>query len=167
MDTKASSSSMYAKMINHIAFSVPDLDQAITWYKEVLGFIIVKEPVEFVADDSLLGMAVKDMHGPSLKKMRVALLSSANQVGLEIIEYVEPKVERRVTDNFDYWKSGFFHTCIIDPNIEELCKKIYETGGKQRSKIWEVVPDKGYKMALCEDPFGNIIQIITHEDMTR
>ena len=169
MDTKASSpSSVYAKMINHIAFSVPDLDQAIKWYKEVLGFTTVKEPVEVVADDSLLGMAVKDMHSPNLKKMRVALLSSANQVGFEIIEYVEPKVERRrVTDNFEYWKSGFFHTCVIDHNIEELCKKISETGGKQRSKIWEVVPDKGYKMALCEDPFGNIIQIITHEDMTR
>jgi len=51
-------------------------------------------------------------------------------------------------DNFEYWKSGFFHICIIDANIEELCKKISETGGKQRSRIWEIVRDKGYKMAL-------------------
>jgi catechol 2,3-dioxygenase-like lactoylglutathione lyase family enzyme len=166
MDTKPSSSSVYPRIINHIAFSVPDLYQAMEWYKKVLGFTIVKEPVEFVADDSLRGMAAKDMHGPSLKKMRTALLSSANQVGFEIFEYVDPKTERRM-DNFEYWKSGFFHICIIDANIEELCRKICETGGKQRSKIWEIVPDKGYKMALCEDPFGNIIQIITHEDMTR
>jgi hypothetical protein len=58
------------------------------WYKEVLGFTVVKERVEFVADDSLLGMAAKDMHGPSLKKMRTVLLSSAIQVGFEIFEYV-------------------------------------------------------------------------------
>ncbi len=166
MDTNSSSSSVYPRIINHIAFSVPDLDQAMEWYKEVLGFTVVKEPVEFVADDSLRGEAAKDMHGPSLKKMRTVLLSSANQVGFEIFEYVDPKTERRM-DNFEYWKSGFFHICIIDFNIEQLCKKISETGGKQRSKIWEIVPDKGYKMALCEDPFGNIIQIITHEDMTR
>ncbi len=166
MDTNLSSSSVYPRIINHIAFSVPDLDQAIEWYKEVLGFTVVKEPVEFVVDDSLRGKAAKDMHGPSLKKMRTVLLSSANQVGFEIFEYIDPKAERRM-DNFEYWKSGFFHICIIDFNIEQLCKKISETGGKQRSRIWEIVPDKGYKMALCEDPFGNIIQINTHEDMTR
>jgi catechol 2,3-dioxygenase-like lactoylglutathione lyase family enzyme len=166
MDTKPSSSSVYPRIINHIAFIVSDLDQAMEWYKAVLGFTVVKEPVEFVADDSLRGMAAKDMHGPGFKKTRTVLLSSANQVGFEIFEYVDPKAERRM-DNFEYWKSGFFHICIIEANIEGLCKKISETGGKQRSKIWEIVPDKGYKMALCEDPFGNIIQIITHEDMAR
>ena len=47
---------------------------------------------------------------------------------------------------FEYWKSGFTHICITDPDIEGLCKKISETGGKQRSKVWEIVPDKGYKI---------------------
>ena len=51
-------------------------------------------------------------------------------------------------------------SCITDPNIEDLCKKISKTGGKQRSKVWEVV--LGYKVAYCEDPFGNIIEIINN-----
>jgi hypothetical protein len=29
----------------------------------------------------------------------------------------------------------------------------------QRSKLWEIVPDKGYMIVFCEDPFGNIIEI--------
>jgi catechol 2,3-dioxygenase-like lactoylglutathione lyase family enzyme len=164
MDTTTSSSSssyVYPKIINHIGVSVPNLDDAVKWYKEVLGFTTVKEAEEFVVDDSLIGMAVKDIHGPRLKKMRMAWLSSANQIGFEIIEYVEPKAERR-PDNFEYWKSGFTHICITDPNIEELCKRISESGGKQRSKIWEIVPDKGYKIVFCEDPFGNIIEIYDH-----
>jgi len=140
---------------------VPDLDLAVNWYKEVFGFTVVREPIEFVPDDTLKGMAVKDIHGPSLKKVRMVWLSSANQVGFEIFEYIEPKAERR-TDNFEYWKSGFIHICITDPDIEGLCKKISETGGKQRSKVWEIVPDKGYKIAFCEDPFGNIIEIYSH-----
>jgi catechol 2,3-dioxygenase-like lactoylglutathione lyase family enzyme len=41
-------------IINHIAVNVCDLDQAIKWYKEVLGFTMVAGPVEFVADDSLI-----------------------------------------------------------------------------------------------------------------
>ena len=99
LEAKFSSSSFsgtYPKMINHIAVSVPDLDQAVKWYKEVLGFTEIKEPLEFVADDSLKGMAVKDIHGPRLKKMRMVWLSSANQVGFEIFEYIEPKAERRM-----------------------------------------------------------------------
>jgi catechol 2,3-dioxygenase-like lactoylglutathione lyase family enzyme len=159
MDAKASN--VYPKIINHIAVSVPSLDEAVKWYREVLGFTTVKQTEEFVVDDSLIGMAVKDIHGPRLKKMRMAWLSSANQIGFEIIEYVEPKAERRL-DNFEYWKSGFIHICITDPNIEELCKRISESGGKQRSKIWEIVPDKGYKIAFCEDPFGNVIEIYDH-----
>ena len=161
MDTKASSSNVYPKIINHIAVSVPSLDEAVKWYREVLGFTTVKQTEEFVVDDSLIGMTVKDIHGPRLKKMRMAWLSSANQIGFEIIEYIEPKAERRL-DNFEYWKSGFIHICITDPNIEELCKRITESGGKQRSKIWEIVPDKGYKIAFCEDPFGNVIEIYDH-----
>src|SRR5919197_6160302 len=90
--TKPSTSSsmvVYPKVINHIAVSVPDLDQAIKWYKEVLGFNMIAGPVEFVADDSLTGKAVRDIHGPDLKKMRMAWLSSGNQVGFEIFEYIE------------------------------------------------------------------------------
>jgi catechol-2,3-dioxygenase len=39
------SSIVYPKRINHVAVNVPDLDQAIKWYKEVLGFTMVKGPV--------------------------------------------------------------------------------------------------------------------------
>lgn len=85
--------------------SVPDLDKAIKWYQEVFGFTVVNGPVEFEADDSSLGIAAKDIHGPNFKKMRMVWLSSGNQVGFEIFEYIDPKAERR-TNNFEYWKSG-------------------------------------------------------------
>ena len=60
---------------------------------------MIKQPIEFVADDSLTGMAVKDFHSPKLKKMKIAWLTSANQVGFELIQYGEPKAERRA-DSF-------------------------------------------------------------------
>jgi Glyoxalase/Bleomycin resistance protein/Dioxygenase superfamily len=79
----SSSIAVYPKIINHIAVSVSDLDQAIKWYNKVLGFTLVEGPVEFVADDSLTGRAVRDIYRPGLK-MRMAWLSSGNQVGFEI-----------------------------------------------------------------------------------
>jgi catechol 2,3-dioxygenase-like lactoylglutathione lyase family enzyme len=152
---------VYPRTINHIAVSVTDLNSAVKWYKEVFGFIVVNGPVEFEADDSSLGIVARDIHGPNFRKMRMVWLSSGNQVGFEMFEYIDPKAERRI-DNFEYWKSGFFHICVTDPNIEELCKRISDSGGRQRSRIWDVDPDKGYKIAFCEDPFGNVIEIYTH-----
>ena len=150
---------VYPKMINHVAVSVPDLNQAIKWYNEVLGFTIVAGPVELVIDDSVVGRAFRDIHGSDLKKLRLAWISSGNQIGLEILEYIEPRAQKRQA-NFEYWKSGFTHICITDPNIEDLFKKISESGGKQRSKLWEMIP--GYKVAYCEDPFGNIIELLSN-----
>jgi hypothetical protein len=40
--------------------------------------------------------------------MRIVWSSSGNQVGFEIFEYIDPKAERRINDNFEYWNSGFF-----------------------------------------------------------
>ena len=47
---------------------VTDLDKAVKWYKEVFGFTVVNGPIEFEADDSSLGMAAKDIHGPNFRK---------------------------------------------------------------------------------------------------
>jgi predicted enzyme related to lactoylglutathione lyase len=84
-----------------------------------------------------------------------------NQIGFEVFEFIEPKAEKP-PNNFEYWKTSFFHICITEPDIENITKKIAESGGKLRSKIWEPFSDKSFKIAFCEDPFGNIIEIYTH-----
>ena len=75
MDTPSPTVYPKIKTINHIAVSVPDLDKAIKWYKEVFGFKVVRGPVEFEADDSQMGMAAKDIHGSDFMKMRMVRLS--------------------------------------------------------------------------------------------
>lgn len=150
-----------SSQINHVAISVTNLEQAVNWYQKVLGFRLIGGPVELITDDSPAGKALKDIHGENLKKMRMSWLLSQNDIGLEIVEYIEPKSQRR-QDNFEYWKSGITHICITDSRIEELCEKISMQGGRQRSGIWEIVPFKEYKIAFCEDPFGNIIEIYSN-----
>lgn len=150
-----------SSQINHVAISVTNLEQAVSWYQKVLGFKLIGGPIEFVMDGSLAAKALKDIHGEDLKKMRMSWLVSENHVGLEIIEYIEPKSQKR-KDNFEYWKSGITHICITDPQIEDLCEKISKHGGKQTSRVWDIVPTKGYKIAFCEDPYGNVIEIYSN-----
>ena len=69
MDKSSSHVVTYPKTVNHIAVSVTDLDKAVKWYKEVFGFTVINGPVEFEADNSSLGMAAKDIHGPNFKKI--------------------------------------------------------------------------------------------------
>jgi catechol 2,3-dioxygenase-like lactoylglutathione lyase family enzyme len=147
---------------NHVAVSVPDLVKAVRWYSEVMGFTKLTEPTEIVVDNSRLGSIVRDCFGPSIRKLRIAHLNFGDQVGLELFEFVEPKAER-TTNHFEYSKTSFLHIAVTCPNIEQFAKQIVESGGKQRSKIWELIDGKPFKIVFCEDPFGNIIELYSHE----
>ena len=151
----------YPRAITHVGITVTDMKLALRWYREVLGFQVLIGPVELVADDTHFGMICKDIFGSRFRKGRLALLNGSNGVCVEVFEFDEPASETR-KENFEYWKTGIFHFAIIDPDIENLVRRIAETGGKSRSQIWKLFPDKPYKLAYCEDPFGNFIEIYSH-----
>ncbi|WP_431272020.1 hypothetical protein [Dankookia sp. P2] len=67
-----------------------------------------------------------------------------------------------ISENFQYWRTGVFHFCLIDPNIEELARRIAEHGGQQRSKVWSLFEGEPFKAVYCEDPWGNLIEIYSH-----
>ena len=155
-----------ASKINHIgvSISVPDINDAINWYKKIFGFTLIRGPETIVADDSIRGFVFKDIFGSDFKEVKVAWLSSGNQVGFEIFQFIDPKAERRTNNNFEYWRSGFFRIYITVSNIEEICEKICNTGGRLRSKVHKPLADKEkYQLAYCEDPYGNIIEVLTHD----
>jgi catechol 2,3-dioxygenase-like lactoylglutathione lyase family enzyme len=151
----------WPRALTHVGLTVTDLDKAVHWYGDVLGFRVIAGPADLVADDSLFGSIVKDIFGADFGRGRLVLLAGANGVVIEIFEFELPKSERR-ENSYEFWKNGFFHICFVDPDIEVTARKIAETGGKLRSKVWQLFPDKPYKIAYCEDPFGNIIELYSH-----
>ena len=51
----------------------------------------------------------------------------------------------------------------LSRQIEELAERIASSGGRQRSKVWRIDSrTNDYRLCYCEDPFGNIIEIYTH-----
>jgi catechol 2,3-dioxygenase-like lactoylglutathione lyase family enzyme len=149
------------KAFNHVAVSVTNIDAAVTWYRDVLDMTVLLGPVEITASDPALANIVKSVFGPTLGKFRLCHLCSSNGVGIELFEFLEPKAEKR-EDNFEYWKTGFYHIAVTDPQIESLAQRIEKSGGKLRTGILELVPGSGKKICFCEDPFGNIIEIYSH-----
>lgn len=142
--------------LNHIGITVTDLNLAIQWYKDILGFELLMGPLEIGMSNPAIGTICRDIFGEKWQSMRQAHMSMTNGIGLEMFEFVTPKAERR-EDNFEYWKNGFFHICVTHPDVAALAQRIAETGGRQRTQVWQVFP--GCELAYCEDPFGNIIEI--------
>ena len=118
-------------------------------------------PVELTSDDIQVGKALKNIFGSKFKKLRIVWMSSANNIGVEIFQFIQPKqlIEKK---QIEYWSGGIIHIAVTERNIEHLLSKVTKTGGKQISKLWELDPKKHHKLVFCSDPFGNIIEIYSH-----
>ncbi|WP_026827958.1 lactoylglutathione lyase family protein [Exiguobacterium artemiae] len=150
----------YPRNFSHIGLSVPNLEQAISFYSEVMGWYIIMEPSDVMEDDSPIGVMCTDVFGAGWEKFRIAHMATGDRVGIELFEF--PNNEQP-ENNFEFWKTGIFHYAIQDPDIEGMVEKIVAHGGKQRMPIREYYPgEKPYRMVYCEDPFGNLVELYSH-----
>jgi len=149
------------KIINHIAISVPDLEEGMKWYQEVMGFTVVRGPAELDINDTWIGNVLRNIFGSKFRRLRIVWMSSGNNIGFEIFQFIEPKQVIK-NQQIKYWAGGIIHVAITERNIEDLTKRIVETGGRQLSDICELNPKKHHKLVFCSDPFGNIIEIYSH-----
>jgi catechol 2,3-dioxygenase-like lactoylglutathione lyase family enzyme len=129
----------YPRTFSHIGISVPDVEKAVKFYSTVMGWYQIMSPTEIREESDSM--------------------STGDRIGIEIFEFPNNESAK----NFEYWKTGTFHFCIQDPDIEGLVKKITEHGGKQRMPIREYYPgEKPYRMCYVEDPFGLIFEVYSH-----
>ena len=146
---------------SHIGITVTDLDRAVEFYSNVFGLYVIMGPTTIKHDDSAIGQMCDDVFGEGWGSFRIAHLSTGDGIGIEIFEFpnsVKPE------NNFEYWKSGVFHFCVQDPDLEGLVQKVIAHGGKQRMRqVRHYYPgEKPYRMVYCEDPFGNIVEVYSH-----
>jgi catechol 2,3-dioxygenase-like lactoylglutathione lyase family enzyme len=149
------------RAMSHVAITVPDIDAAFAWYRDVLGCYVIANPSKAHDDDSNLGNVVKDIFGEEFGGLKLAHLSTADGVGIELFQFIKPKTY--VPDNtFDYACTGIFHICIIAADIETTATQIEANGGKLASKIWRLFSNKDYKVCYCWDPWDTVIELNSH-----
>lgn len=152
---------VYPRSFSHIGLSVPDIDKAVKFYTEVMGWYTIVEPTKIVEDDSPVGQMCTEIFGKGWGHLHISHLSTADRVGVELFQF---KNQENPEDNFEYWKTGIFHFCVQDPNLEELVDSIIAAGGKKRMEKprYYYPGEKPYRMIYMEDPFGNIVEIYSH-----
>lgn len=148
----------YPRSFAHVGLTVPDIEAAVEWYTDVLGWTHLKGPRSVRGNEGFGGKRATDLLG-EFEEMRVAQLVSGNGVGVEFFEFTP----NDVVESTDPKRAGFSHICVVDPDVKELAKTIEEEGGRHHTHIWrlyEGVPD--YTLTYCEDPFGNLIEVYSH-----
>ena len=152
--SNGTSKSSYTLAFNHVGVCVTDILKAINWYRDILGFELIRGPIDLSDKD----LAAREVFGEAFKGVRQAHMTTANGVGIELFEFTSPKSQQRTgSENFEYWKTGYFHISVTVRDVTELLKRIEDSGGRVRTKVWEFLP--GTLLAYCEDPFGNILEL--------
>ncbi|MFA9397360.1 MAG: lactoylglutathione lyase family protein [Clostridiaceae bacterium] len=151
----------YPRSFSHIGLSVPNLEKAVEFYKDVMGWYVVMEPSEVIEEgDTPIGIMCQDVFGEGWGTFKIAHMVTSDGIGVEMFEF---KNNEKSSDEFKYWKTGLFHFSVQDPDVEGMVKKIVDAGGKQRMPIREYYPgEKPYRMCYVEDPFGIIFEIYSH-----
>lgn len=151
----------YPKTFSHIGITVPNIEKAVKFYTEVMGFYVIMEPtVVKEENETAIGQMCIDVFGKGWETFKIAHLSTGDKIGFELFEFKESK---DLKPNFEPFRTGLFHFSVQDPDVEGLVKKIVDAGGKQRMPIREYYPeDKPYRMCYVEDPFGTVFEIYSH-----
>lgn len=151
----------FPRTFSHIGITVPDINKAVKFYTEVLGFYVIMEPTAIKEENkTAIGQMCIDVFGTGWETFNIAHLSTGDKIGVELFEF---PVSKDLKPTFEPFKTGLFHFAVQDPDIEGLVKKIVEAGGKQRMPIRAYYPgEKPYRMCYVEDPFGNVFEVYSH-----
>lgn len=148
------------RTFSHIGLSVPDLNAAVKFYTEVMGFYTIMDPTDVAEDGSDIGQMCTDVFGPGWNSLRIAHLATGDRIGFELFEF---DGNHPPEENLSFRQHGTFHFAIQDPDLEGLLEKIVAAGGRQRMPVREYFPDeKPYRMVYVEDPFGIVFELYSH-----
>ncbi|KIW13751.1 hypothetical protein PV08_08942 [Exophiala spinifera] len=148
--------------INHVALSVDDLDQAVQWYTENLGFCEIIPSAYMDREKDPKGIVFR-VYGGELHKVKVAYLEASNSVGFEIFQFIDPKSEAGTVQQptrFDarsWTQGGFFHVAVTAAEPQKLASKIEDAGGRRVGDA--VTLSNGHTALYVQDPWGNAIEI--------
>ena len=144
------------KGVFHTGITVSNLDRAIPFYRDVLGFEVVTGPTDvFEGDELSTGVGVPGA------RLRLAIVNVGGS-SLELHEYLSPKsaVDRPMPPN----TRGFMHVAFRVENIEEKIRELEAKGVSflSRLNVVEEGPLAGWKWVYFKDPDGITLELVEH-----
>jgi catechol 2,3-dioxygenase-like lactoylglutathione lyase family enzyme len=148
--------------VNHIGHTVPDIEAAVEWYRDVLGFTVVAEPTEVSAGSGHFADLFADIVG-AFESVKLAHMEATDGTGFEFFEYEstpgEGNARHPPADGNWQARPGIHHVAITHPDVEGVVERIERNDGTAHSDVWQVFPEREYKLAYVRDPWGNFVEV--------
>ena len=150
---------------NHVGLSIGDIDAAVAFYTNIIGFRVAMGAQTFnrsTSPDSPIFNIYTDVN-----IMKVAwLLSGSNAIGLELFQFVDPPppCAPAPVANGGFPKDNFFHMGITTDEATALSQRIVDAGGRV---VGEPIPSGSeFPIYYTMDPWGNLIELLpfSYED---
>lgn len=149
-----------ALAVNHVGITVPDIHAAIRWYGTVFGFHCIMGPRRLRASSAATA-ETRSVLGPEFGEAYQAHLLTANGVGLELFQFIDPPVDAEEA-GLGYRRRGPWHVCFTHPDLEAGVATVLAHGGQQTSPISNFVPGRPWQLVYCRDPWGTVLELMSH-----
>lgn len=138
--------------LDHVGFSVTDLDRSIDWYNEFLG---LEPSLRKVWDVEYLGRIV----GYPGAQMDVAIWTLPGGAYLELMQYLQPPTE---TVDMETYNAGNGHLCLVTEDLAAEFERLRDRVAFRSQDPIEIPwgPYKGGKVCYLRDPDGISVELM-------
>ena len=78
----------YPKTFSHIGISVPNLDEAVDFYEQVMGWYTIMKPTVIKEEaETAIGKMCIDVFGEGWGSFKIAHVSTGDKIGIEMFEF--------------------------------------------------------------------------------
>lgn len=139
-----------AIFVRHTGLVVSDIDLAIEFYCNLLGFSIKVDQIES-------GEHIDRFLGLQSTRVRTVKLSLGEGSMLELLSFQYP--DTLLHDKPSLNSRGYTHIALSINDLDSLYIKLQNFGCELLSKP-QMSPDKKVKLCFCRDPEGNYLELV-------
>jgi catechol 2,3-dioxygenase-like lactoylglutathione lyase family enzyme len=148
--------------MDHVGLTVPDIEQAIEWFQDVMG---ASAPLTFGPFSDPVGTFMQDLLGvdPRAVARQITVLRIGRSANIELFQYEAPDQDRTFPKNSD-WSGhhiAFYVTDIaaavdymVSKGVQKFLGPLPVTDG----------PAAGQSINYFRTPFGTYIELISYPD---
>ena len=140
----------FLENVRHFGIVVRNMEKSLYFYKDVLGFKIVRE-----MDES--GIHIDKML--SLNKVKVKTIKLSVDNGITLVELLEFKSHRREIEERKFFDYGPSHLALTVNDLDGCFKELKKKGIEFNSEP-QLSPDGYAKVVFCLDPDGMPIELV-------
>ena len=146
--------------MDHVGLTVPDVEEAVTWFEEVLG---CTAPLTFGPFADPEGTFIQDLLGvhPRAVVERITLVRCGRSANIELFEYSAPDQRTTFPKNSDY---AGHHVAFYVNDIDAAVAYLESKGVEKLLGPFPVTegPAAGQAINYFRAPFGTYIELISY-----